>query len=205
MPLYSLAVVPDAFYLSGSGAFERWMEEERGRLMVATTSALLSLATDATRANEHEAAVEWWRNLTTLDPLNGRFAVGFLKALAARGDRAEALAFARQHELVIRRELESRPDPTSVESRQNCRMPSHRDLVTTAPATGRAPQDKDRSSLPLACGAGGSPSLPNKSLSAPLCVSVGSSPALAQPPAICCWFVPPRDLCAPSSGGWLLR
>jgi DNA-binding SARP family transcriptional activator len=88
----------DAFYLTGASAFERWMEEERGRLAATTTAALVALATDATRREQLDAAVEWWRQLTALEPLSGRFAVGFLKALAARGDRADALAFARQHE-----------------------------------------------------------------------------------------------------------
>jgi DNA-binding SARP family transcriptional activator len=100
----------DAFYLPGAAAFERWMEDERLRLAAATTSALLSLAVDATRTNDREAAVNWWRKLTTIDPLSGRFALGYLKALAARGDRAEALAFARQHEAVMRRELDTDPD-----------------------------------------------------------------------------------------------
>lgn len=101
----------DAFYLPGASAFERWTEEERSRLASATTAALLALATEASRTNDFDAAVERWRQLTILDPLNGRYAVGFLKALAARGDRGEALAFARQHELVMRRELEADPDP----------------------------------------------------------------------------------------------
>ena len=101
----------DGFYLQGSPTFERWVEEERGRLSAATLSALLSLATDASRANHADAAVEWWRQLTQRDPLSGRFALGYLRALAARGDRAEALAFTRQHEAVVRRELETDPDP----------------------------------------------------------------------------------------------
>lgn len=101
----------DAFYLPGATAFERWVEEERGRLTAATKSALVTLATEATRANDRDAAVDWWRQLTVMDPLSGRYAVGHLKALAARGDRAEALAFARQHEIVLRRELETDPDP----------------------------------------------------------------------------------------------
>ena len=101
----------DAFYLPGASAFERWTEEERSRLATATTSALVALATDATRSGDFDGAVERWRQLTALDPLSGRYAVGFLKALAARGDRAEALAFARQHELVMRRELQTDPDP----------------------------------------------------------------------------------------------
>ena len=101
----------DGFYLSGASAFERWMEEERGRLTSSITSALLSLAVEAGQANDRDAEVDWWRKLTALDPLSGRFAVGYLKALGARGDRADALAFARQHEIVIRRELEADPDP----------------------------------------------------------------------------------------------
>ena len=101
----------DAFYLPGSTAFERWIDEERDRLASATTSALVALATEAARVHDRDAAVDWWRQLTALDPLNGRYTVGFLKALAARGDRAQALAFARQHETVIRRELEAEPDP----------------------------------------------------------------------------------------------
>jgi DNA-binding SARP family transcriptional activator/TolB-like protein len=100
----------DGFYLPGAPAFERWLEEERARLAAATNGALLTLATEATRANAHDAAVEWWRQLTVHDPLSGRVAVGYLKALAARGDRAEALAFVRQHEAMVRRELEADPD-----------------------------------------------------------------------------------------------
>src|SRR6185295_18142545 len=45
-----------------------------------------------------------------LDPLNGRFALGYLRTLAARGDRAQALDFARHHAQLVRRELETEPD-----------------------------------------------------------------------------------------------
>jgi len=55
--------------------------------------------------------VECWRQLAVREPLSGRFAVGYINALAARGDRAEALSFARQHEALVRRELEADPDP----------------------------------------------------------------------------------------------
>ena len=101
----------DGFYLPGAPAFERWVEEERGRLSTAKVSALLALASEATRLQQLDPAVEWWRQLTAADPLSGRYALGFLKALAARGHRAEALAFARQHEAIVRRELEADPDP----------------------------------------------------------------------------------------------
>jgi hypothetical protein len=101
----------EGFYLPGATLFERWVEGERARLQAATTQALTTLATQARATGDHESAIEWWRQLTVLHPLSGRFALGFLKALAAGGHRAEALAFARAHEAVVRRELEADPDP----------------------------------------------------------------------------------------------
>jgi DNA-binding SARP family transcriptional activator len=99
------------FYLPGADCFERWVEEERAALHADSTRVLLALAKDAASSGAHDAAVEWWRRLTLLDPLSGRFALGYLKALAASGDRAGALAFARAHEAVVRRELEADADP----------------------------------------------------------------------------------------------
>jgi DNA-binding SARP family transcriptional activator/tetratricopeptide (TPR) repeat protein len=109
----SLATGPflDGFYLPGCPSFERWVEDERSRIAASVTAALISLASAATRANDHDAATGWWRELTVRDPLNSRFALGYLKSLSARGDRVEALAFARRHESVVRRELETDPDP----------------------------------------------------------------------------------------------
>jgi DNA-binding SARP family transcriptional activator len=101
----------DGFYLQGDSGFERWVEDERSRLTTETISALVSLATAAARADDHDAAAEWWRQLTERDPVSGRFALEYLKALAARGDRATALAFARRHEGIVRRELQTGPDP----------------------------------------------------------------------------------------------
>jgi DNA-binding SARP family transcriptional activator/tetratricopeptide (TPR) repeat protein/TolB-like protein len=98
------------FYLPSAAPFQRWVEEERARLHTAASGAIASLAADASAANDTDAAVGWWRQLTQLDPLSGRFAVGYLTALAARGDRAEALDFARYHAALVRRELETDPD-----------------------------------------------------------------------------------------------
>jgi len=99
------------FYLLSAAPFQRWVEEERARLHTAASTAIASLAAEASAANETDAAVGWWRQLTHLDPLSGRFAVGYLTALAARGDRAEALDFVRYHAALVRRELETEPDP----------------------------------------------------------------------------------------------
>ena len=119
----------DGFYLPGAPAFERWAEEERGHLSASATAALLFLAAEATRSGDRDAAVEWWRQLTVRDPLSGRFAVGYLKALAARGDRVEGLAFARQHEATVRRELETEPDPEVRRIEAELRSPSSPEVV----------------------------------------------------------------------------
>ena len=109
----SLAAGPflHGFYLTGSAEFERWVEEERAAIMAEMSRVLIALTKDADADHDHDARAEWWRRLTVLDPLSGRYALGYLKALAARGDRVGALAFARAHESIVRRELEADPDP----------------------------------------------------------------------------------------------
>lgn len=124
----------DAFYLANAPAFERWAEDERGRLNALATSALLSLASEASNARAHDAAVEWWRKLTVRDPLSGRFALGYLKSLAARGDRADALAFARQHAALVRRELEADPDPEVKRLEEELRVMATPPNVRSTPA-----------------------------------------------------------------------
>ena len=101
----------DGFFLPGAAGFERWAEDERAALTADATRALLVLAKEAESSGDLDGAADWWRRLTLVDPLSGRYALGFLKALAAGGDRAGALAFARAHEEVVRRELEADPDP----------------------------------------------------------------------------------------------
>ncbi len=109
----TLATAPflHGFYLPASPGFEHWVEEERVLLQADLARVLLVLARQATASGNHDAAVEWWHRLTLLDPLSGRFALGYLKALAAHGDRVGALAFARSHESVVQRELEADADP----------------------------------------------------------------------------------------------
>ncbi len=109
----SLATGPflNGFTLNSHPEFERWADEERATISATATKLLLKLAKEATAASDFENAADWWRRLTVLDPLSGRFALGYLKALAASGDRAGALSFARAHERLVRRELEADPDP----------------------------------------------------------------------------------------------
>ena len=118
------------FSLAAAPEFERWVEEQRAALTADATRVVLALAREAA---DTDAAVEWWRRLTMLDPLSGRFALGYLKALASVGDRAGALAFARTHEGVVRRELEADPDPGIRQLEAELRALPSPVVVRTAP------------------------------------------------------------------------
>jgi len=124
----------EGFYLAGAPGFERWVEEERSALTSEARRVVLSLTKEADAAGDVDAAVEWWRRLTILDPLSGRFALGYLKALAGRGDRAGALAFARAHESVVRRELEADADPEIRRLEAELRAIPSPSVVRVAPA-----------------------------------------------------------------------
>jgi DNA-binding SARP family transcriptional activator/tetratricopeptide (TPR) repeat protein len=131
----------DCFYLPGVPAFERWVEEERARLSSALIASLQALAVAATARGEHEAAIEWWHALTIREPLSGRYAVGYLKALGASGHRVEALSFARQHEALVRREFEADPDPEIKRLEAELRAmptPTTTRVVTAAAPSGSA-------------------------------------------------------------------
>ena len=123
----------DGFFLPGAAGFERWVEDERAVLAADITRALLALAKESEARHDLDAAVDWWRRLTRIDPLSSRYALGFIKALAANGDRAGALAFAREHESIVRRELEADPDPGIRRLEAELRAIPSPEVVRTAP------------------------------------------------------------------------
>ena len=98
----------DGFHLPGVPEFERWAEEEREALHRQFGETLETLARRA--ADSHEAA-EWWRRLAGSDPLNARYSLGLMEALAKSGDIAGALRHARVHEVLFAEQLELPPDP----------------------------------------------------------------------------------------------
>src|SRR6266516_4469039 len=95
----------EAALAQGAPEFERWTDGERARLAQCLGRACEALATAATARRDHPAALEWCRRLAALDALNSRYALGLVKALAAAGDRAGALRYARTHEDLLRTEL----------------------------------------------------------------------------------------------------
>ena len=52
-----------------------------------------------------------WRRLAAEDQLSSRIGLELMRALAANGDSAAALEFARVHEQIVRSELDAAPDP----------------------------------------------------------------------------------------------
>lgn len=101
----------DGFYLSDAPEFERWVEQERAALATDGMRAIEAVATLRSKSGDHDAA-EHWRRLTLMDRFNARFATSYMEALAARGDRAAALAHGKTYAALLREELEADPDPS---------------------------------------------------------------------------------------------
>jgi DNA-binding SARP family transcriptional activator/TolB-like protein len=98
----------EGFHLAGVPEFERWVEDERQELHHQFAHTLETLARRSTDARE---AADWWRRLAGVDPLNARYSLGLMEALAASGDVAGALRHARIHEVLFAEQLELPPDP----------------------------------------------------------------------------------------------
>ena len=84
----------DGFHIGAAPEFERWMESERGRLNARAQRAFERAARDATARGDHHRAVDWWRRVVALDPLDAAAAAALIEALAVVGDRSDA-AFSR--------------------------------------------------------------------------------------------------------------
>ncbi len=101
----------DGFYLPEADEFERWAEIERSRLGELAMQSLEAAGHRAMESGRVSEATDYWRRLCHLAPLNSRFAVGFMTALAESGDAAGAMRHGRAHDLGCRQELGLPPDP----------------------------------------------------------------------------------------------
>ena len=102
----------DGFYVPEADEFERWAEVERTRLRELAIHSLESAARQAGDAGRPEDALGYWRRLSVLAPHNSRIALGYMTALAERGDVAGAIQYGRAHELARRQEVGAQPDPS---------------------------------------------------------------------------------------------
>ena len=101
----------EGFHVDDAPEFERWLDGERTRLARQCAEALEHLAVAAERAGAWGEAAGWWARAEEHDPLNSHFALRHAQALAAIGDRANAIKVADAHARRLRRELEMEPDP----------------------------------------------------------------------------------------------
>ena len=100
----------DGFHVDSVPEFERWLDGERSRLAREYSEALDRLATAAERAGAWDEAAGWWARAVEHDPLNSRAVIRHVEALAAMGDRANALKVADAHARRLRQELNLEPD-----------------------------------------------------------------------------------------------
>ena len=130
----------DGFYLPGAPEFERWASTERDRLAQRYRGTIETLAQQANASADRVAAADWWRRLATLEPLNSRYTLAFMQALAAAGDRAGALQHARLHELLLQQELDAPLDPaiTVLASRLRAEHEDAQSLGTNDPPSTEA-------------------------------------------------------------------
>jgi Tol biopolymer transport system component/DNA-binding SARP family transcriptional activator len=95
----------EGFHVAEAPAFDEWLGVERQRLAALHSEALEALARAAVEAGDHPAAARWWRRLLAADPLNSPVAIGLARALAATGDRANAMEILVGHGALLRAEL----------------------------------------------------------------------------------------------------
>ncbi len=101
----------DGFHVDGALEFERWLDGERTRLARECVEALVALAERAEASAAWRDAAGWWARAVEQDPLNSHFVSQHMQALAALGDRANAIKVAEAHVRRLRDELDLEPDP----------------------------------------------------------------------------------------------
>ncbi|MEO7997287.1 MAG: BTAD domain-containing putative transcriptional regulator [Gemmatimonadaceae bacterium] len=123
------------FHLVGVPAFERWADEERSALAHEYARTRERLALSAENGSHMQEAVEHWRVLASVDPLNANVAVRYMRALEATGDRAGALSHARIYEALMSQELELPPDRAVLELAAELRRKAPVDIKATVAAS----------------------------------------------------------------------
>src|SRR5712691_4130758 len=100
----------DGFHFADSHELDSWIESNRSRLRLEYQKAIEFLANSSAEAGDHSQSVTWWRRLANSDPLSAGATKKLMLALAAAGDRAGAVQYARAYQELVRQELEMEPD-----------------------------------------------------------------------------------------------
>jgi DNA-binding SARP family transcriptional activator len=105
----------DGFFLPDAVEYEPWMESERDRLAGVYRAALERLIAEAQQRGGEQAAVQWWRRLAVHDRYSASVALGLMRALAANGDAAGAIRYARAYATLVEGDLELPPSEDVLE------------------------------------------------------------------------------------------
>jgi Tol biopolymer transport system component/DNA-binding SARP family transcriptional activator len=139
----------DGFHLPGAAGFERWMEGERSALARDHATALERLARRAEDRHDDPAAIDWWRRLASLDPLDGKTTLRLMEALVRAGDRVGALKQARIYEVLLSQELELPPDHEVIALAERIRATEAVPTPTQTPAVS-VPAAARSTAMPMA-------------------------------------------------------
>ena len=112
------------FHLSEAEEFEYWIDGERSRLAGQYRQALEQVAQGQMQEGNPQRAVKWWSRLAREDPYNSRIALGYMQALEAAGDRAEAIRHASAHSELLRADLDAAPEAEVIALAERLRLDS---------------------------------------------------------------------------------
>jgi len=103
------------FYVGGGGEFERWLQEERGRLREAAADAAWRCAHGLIAAGALTEAERAGQRALDLVPTDESPVRAFIRALAEAGDRAAAVNFFEKFRARLSDELELEPSVATVD------------------------------------------------------------------------------------------
>src|SRR5258708_33964962 len=137
----------DGFHFADSHEAEYWIDTNRTPLRLEYQKAIEFLANLAAEATDHSQAVMWLRRLANSDPLSAGATKKLMLALAAAGDRASAVQYARVYQELVRQELEMEPDSEIEDLAASLSRPaiSPRTPSVTPSVASSTPQGKEHS------------------------------------------------------------
>ena len=100
----------DGVHIRSSRALEEWIGQRRQVLGREYHDVLESLVAKAEAGGSATETIHAWHRLQDFDPMDGRVALGVMRALAGAGQRSAALQHAQVHEAALRAGLGLGPD-----------------------------------------------------------------------------------------------
>ena len=140
----------DGFFVPNAGGFERWVEMERDRRARSQARTLEGLAASAAGRGDRIGAVRWWQARVALDPLDTPATLELLRALTAAGNPGEALRAARQHEALVRHDLDAAPGRDWAATVDEIRAELARPPTRSAPVMRADPDERPLNTTPAA-------------------------------------------------------